>query len=277
MADANPSPTIESSDADSLMIPPIRIVLSNTQHPGNIGSAARAMLTMGLSELVLVAPARYPDPQATAMASNAGSVLEQARVVSTLAEAVEDCGWVIGASARQRHLGDEPLSPEGAATALIETASGAKVALVFGCERTGLTNEELELCNTTTRVPTNPEYGSLNLANAVQLYAWEIRRACLADRRPTFSSKPEHPLYQPATHAEVENFYEHLERVLLGTGFLDPTNPGLLMRRLRTLFGRMRADRNEVAILRGILTSVERPKVRTRRPGASENSRRPLP
>lgn len=246
---------------DRLLLP-IRIVLSHTQHPGNIGAAARAMLTMGLSELVLVNPQRYPDPQATAMASNAERVLHRARVVDTLAEAVADCSWVLGASARPRHLGDEPLEPSAAAHALLDAAAQGPVALVFGCERTGLTNDELELCHTTTRVPSNPEYSSLNLANAVQIYAWELRRATLGGAIPQVSSKPDHPLYQPASVEELEGYYQHLERVLLATGFLDPGNPGLLMRRLRQLYGRMRADRNEVAILRGILTSVERPKKR---------------
>lgn len=243
--------------------PPIRIVLSHTQHPGNIGAAARAMLTMGLHELVLVRPRHFPDPQASAMASNAERVLAEARVVDSLAEAIADCAWVLGSSARPRHLGDEPLPPEAAANALLQSAARGPVALVFGCERTGLTNEELELCHTTTRVPTNPECSSLNLANAVQIYAWEIRRALLGGQIAPVSSKSDHPNYLPASVAELEGFYAHLERVLLTTGFLDPANPGLLMRRLRQLYGRMRADRNEVAILRGILTSVERPKIRS--------------
>lgn len=240
------------------------VVLVATQHPGNIGSAARAMLTMGLTELRLVQPRRYPDEQATALASGARSVLESARIYGSLAEAVEDCAWVVGTSSRQRHLGDEPLLPWEAAPQLVQAAQQARVALVFGCERTGLTNEEMDSCHARTIVPANPEYASLNLANAVQIYAYELRKAAVTP--PQVSSKQDHPVYRPPTTEQVERFYEHLEKVLLLTGFLDPENPGLLMRRLRQLFNRARPDLNEVNILRGILTSVERPK---RRSGAA--------
>lgn len=262
----------EPNPAAANVLPRIRIVLVAPQHPGNIGSAARAMLTMGLTELTLVRPRRYPDPQALAMASGATSVLDKARIVDTLEQAVADTAWVVGTSSRPRHLGDEPLTPWDAAAQLVESAAVADVALVFGCERTGLTNEELERCHAITTVPANPEYASLNLANAVQLFAYEIRKQAVSV--PSVSTKRDHPWYRPPTADQVERLYEHFERVLLATGFLDPANPRLLMRRLRTLFNRARLDLNEVNILRGMLTSVEKPRPRVvdRSPGAEQGS-----
>lgn len=250
----------DSPSADPLAR--IRIVLVSTQHPGNIGATARAMLTMGLTELVLVNPDRYPHPQARATAAHAVDVLDRARVVGSLEEAVKDCGWVLAASARSRHLGDEPLTPwEGAARAQ-ERAQLAPVALVFGCERTGLTNEELEHCHAATMIPTNPGYSSLNLSQAVQILAYELRRA-MHPQAPLVSLRSkDHPWYQPPTVEEMERFYAHLQRMLLSTGFLDPANPRHLMRRLRTFFNRASPDRNELNILRGILSSFEKPKGR---------------
>lgn len=241
----------------------IRIVLVATTHPGNIGAAARALLTMGLGRLVLVNPREFPHEQATRRAAGAEAVLERAQVVSSLEEAVRDCAWVVASSARPRHLSDEPLLPTEAATRMVEATASGEVALVFGAERTGLTNEELDHCHAQTRVPANPGYSSLNLAAAVQLYAWELRKAAVSS--PKVSPKDGHPWYVPPSHEQFENFYAHLERVLLATGFLDPENPRLLMRRLRQLFNRARPDLNELNILRGILTSVEDPKTRTKR------------
>ncbi|TXH05299.1 MAG: RNA methyltransferase [Nevskiaceae bacterium] len=249
----------------------IRIVLVSTSHPGNIGSTARAMLNMGLTDLVLVRPDKYPHSQATAMASGAVSVLERARVVETLEEAVSDCGWVVGTSARPRHLGDEPLRPWDAAAQLAARARYAPVALVFGCERTGLTNDELQRCNAVTMIPANPGYSSLNLSQAVQVMTYELRKAALPEVPPV-SSKHEHPWYAPPSAEEMERFYAHLEQALRGTGFLDPANPRVLMRRLRTLFNRAQPDRNELNILRGILTSIETPKIR--RPYRPESATR---
>lgn len=239
----------------------IRIVLVNTQHPGNIGSSARAMLTMGLSELVLVNPERFPHPQARMTAAHALPVIEQARVVGSLAEAVAGCGWVLASSARPRHLGDAPLLPWDAAARVVQTAAAAPVALVFGCERTGLTNEELDLCHAVTQVPTDPGYSSLNLSQAVQVLSYELRKAALPNAQPS-AAKQDHPWYAPPSAEEMERYYEHLERILLSTGFLDPANPRLLMRRLRQFFNRASPDRNELNILRGILTSIEKPKGR---------------
>lgn len=242
----------------------IRIVLMSTQHPGNIGSTARAMHNMGLTDLALVNPRRYPDAQATAMAAGAEAILEAARVVETMEEAVGDCAWVVGASARPRHLGDEPLTPWAMAERAVEIAGHEPVALVFGCERTGLTNEEIERCNAVAMIPSNPDYSSLNLAQAVQVLAYELRKAALPDV-PRVAAKHEHPWYAPPKAEDMERFYEHLERVLESTGFLDPANPRVLMRRLRTIYNRAAPDRNELNILRGILTSVEEPKKRTKR------------
>ncbi|MDP3856444.1 MAG: RNA methyltransferase [Stagnimonas sp.] len=253
-----------SARSDSLFDPRLanfRVVLSHTQHPGNIGSTARAMMNMGLRDLALVEPERYPHPQARAQASGALVVLEEARVCKTLEEAVADCAWVVGTSARARHLGDEPLTPEAFAEQAVQRAVHGKVALVFGYEQTGLTNEELDRCNAVVAIPTNPGYSSLNLAQAVQVLCYVLRRAAIAGV-PRVSTKGDHPWYQPPTAEQVEQFYEHLETVLLATGFLDPDNPRLLMRRLRTLFNRSQPDLNELNLLRGILTTVEKPKRR---------------
>ncbi len=252
----------------------IVVVLCGTQHPGNIGSAARAMLVMGLDQLRLVNPRHFPDDQANAMASNAQVVLDAARVYDSLEAAVQDCALVVGSSSRRRYLGDEPLSPGEAAAKLLDTAAapGARVALVFGCERTGLTNEELDRCHRLTSIPANPAYSSLNLAAAVQLYCWELRRAAIVPGKVSLKSDPEwmDGRFALPTAQQMEQFYEHLERVLLATGFLDPANPRMTSRRLRQFFNRAQPDANELAILRGILKSVERPKKRTPRlkPGA---------
>lgn len=239
----------------------IRIVLVSTQHPGNIGASARAMLTMGLTDLVLVKPDRFPHPQARATATHALDVLDRARVVSSLDEAIADCGWVVALSARPRTLGDEPLRPWQAAERAVSVAVEAPVAFVFGCERTGLLNEEVERCHATTLIPANPDFSSLNLAQAVQIVAYELRRAACPEQVDV-SAKKQHPWYAPPPAEDMERFYEHLERILLSTGFLDPANPRVLMRRLRTYFNRSSPDRNELNILRGILTSFERPKNR---------------
>lgn len=243
----------------------VRIVLVRPRHPGNIGAAARAMLTMGLSDLVLVQPeARLEGAsreQAWAQAAHAVPVLETMRVVDALPQATAGCGWVVGTSARPRHLGDEPLTPWDMAQQALAVPAETPTALLFGPERTGLTNDELNHCHAVVRIPSNPGYSSLNLAQAVQVLGWELRRAALPEV-PKLSNKRDHAWYAPPRAEEVEQFYEHLQKVLLATGFLDPKNPRKLMRRLRVLFGRARPDRNELNILRGILTSVEKPKRR---------------
>jgi len=229
----------------------IRFVLFETTHPGNIGSAARALKTMGFDGLWLVRPpAEHLGSEARAMASGAQDVLAGARVTDTLSEALEGCGLVVAASARHRRLGVPEHSPRECAAELLAASQARAAAIVFGPERSGLSNAELDLCNMLLYIPANPAYSSLNLAQAVQLVAYELR---LARELPPVERPPESP---PAGAADMELFYGHLERVLLGSGFLNPDNPRHLMRRLRRLFNRARLDENELNILRGILSSL---------------------
>jgi TrmH family RNA methyltransferase len=231
-----------------------RIVLVGTTHPGNIGSAARAMKTMGLHDLVLVSPRKPPDAEAEARASGASDILARARTVETLDEAIADCHLVIGSSARSRRLGAEALGPRKAAGEVAGLPAGSRAALLFGRERTGLTNEELDRCHQLLHIPANPDYSSLNVAAAVQLLSYELRMASLESETPKTSARNQGPY---ATADELEKLYAHFERVLLDIGFLDPANPRHLMRRIRRLFARARTDRNEVNIFRGILSAVE--------------------
>lgn len=232
----------------------IRIVLIDTSHPGNIGATARAMKTMCMDHLYLVNPQRYPCAEATARASSANDLLARARVCTSLDAALQDCGLVIGASARMRSLSWPQLDPRQAAERLVEESRQAPVAVIFGRENSGLTNEELERCHYLMHIPGNPEYNSLNLAAAVQVVAYEIMMAALAHGDTPKSTGEERLEYASTT--ETEAFYAHLEQVLIEIGFLDPAKPRFLMRRLRRLFVRARLDKNEVNILRGILTAV---------------------
>ena len=238
----------------------VRVVLVATSHPGNIGAAARAMKTMGLTELVLVSPLEFPHPDADARASAAVDLLEQARVVATLDEALAGCDVVAGTSARLRGLGPPELAPREAAARLLATPGEGDVALVFGRERTGLTNEELDRCHYLIHIPANPDYASLNLAAAVQIVAYEMR---LAQAQPVTmdAAEAESPA---ATVEEMERLYEHLEEAALASGFLDPANPKHLMRRLRRLFNRARLDQNELNIIRGLIAALLTPKQRRR-------------
>ncbi len=230
----------------------IRIVLVGTTHPGNIGAVARAMKNMGLDDLALVAPRYFPHPDATARASGADDLLEKARVVDTLAEAIDDCIFVAGASARSRSINWPCLDARDAASrALAESARG-NVALVFGPEKSGLSNEDLDHCQVLLSIPTNPEFSSLNLAMAVQVVCYELR-AQQSDAPPRFESD-----VPPATSGAMEHFFSELEALLLETGFLDPDNPRHLMRRLRRFFVRAEPDENEINILNGILTAILR-------------------
>jgi TrmH family RNA methyltransferase len=233
----------------------IRIVLVGTTHPGNIGAAARAMKNMYLSRLYLVVPEHFPDAEATSRASGADDVLAAARVCPTLEEALSGCSLVIGASARLRTIAWPQVDAhEAARLAVDEARQGGEVALVFGREHSGLTNEELERCNYLMHIPSNPEYSSLNLAAAVQVAAYEVMMAAdgAGGELPAQGEEP------PATADELEHLYGHLERTLVEIGFLDPTNPRLLMRRLRRLFNRARLEKTEVNILRGILTETQK-------------------
>jgi TrmH family RNA methyltransferase len=236
-----------------MSLEPIRIVLSRPTHPGNIGAAARAMKNMGLNHLVLVAPEKYPHPDATALAADAADLLEQARVCQTLEQAIGDCTLVIGTSARNRRIDWPALDPRACAQRLLTAAARGPVALLFGQERTGLTNDELDRCQYVVTIPTSANYASINLAGAVQILAYELFSASASGLERTGDAR-EQPL---ATADEMQRLYEHLEQVLIETGFLDPANPRLLMRRLVRLFGRAQLDRNELNIVRGILTSVQ--------------------
>lgn len=235
----------------------LRIVLVETSHPGNIGAAARAMKTMCLSRLLLVNPAEFPHSDASARASGAVDLLERAEVVPTLDAALAGCALVAGTSARQRGIGPPVLSPRDCLARLhAGVAAGQEVALVFGRERTGLTNEELSRCHVLVNIPSNPEYSSLNIAAAVQVlgYEWMLAQGA----RPVAGESED----KPATAEEMEKLYQHIESAALETGFLDPANPKHLMRRIRRLFNRAQPDQNEVHILRGLLSALQKPKPR---------------
>ena len=237
------------------MLDQIRIVLVNTSHTGNMGSAARAMKTMGLTRLVLVDPQALPDDGAHALAAGASDVLANARIVSTLDEAIADCGLVIGTSARSRTLSWPMLDPREAGEKLVAEGVKHPVALVFGRERTGLTNDELQKCHYHVAIPANPEYSSLNLAMAVQTICYEVRMCWLQDQAPEVESEADYP----SAH-QLEGFYQHLEQTLLKTGFIADDHPGQVMSKLRRLFNRARPEAIELNILRGILTSIQKPK-----------------
>jgi len=230
----------------------IRIVLVGTTHPGNIGACARAMKNMGITDLVLVDPLMFPHEDATARASGAVDVLNSARVVGSLEEAIEDCVYVAGASARSRSINWPSMDARDCAARLWEESRQGTVAVVFGPEQSGLSNAHLDHCHTLLTIPTDPGFSSLNLAMAVQVLTYELRAARIADNPPKYE-----PDGRSATSEEMEHFYAHLEQVLTDIQFLDPDNPRHLMRRLRRLFIRAKPDQNEVNILRGILAAVD--------------------
>lgn len=227
-----------------------RTVLVRTQHPGNAGAAARALKTMGLSDLALVALERPLDMQAYSMAAGADDLLGAARHHHDLGSALAGCSHVIGVTARRRDL-SVPFSTLRDCTERLAAGSAGRIAFVFGAERTGLTNDELALCTEAVTIPANPDYGSLNLAAAVQLVAYELRMAALRETVPR-------DVHIPSGHDTMEHFYAHLERTLIAIGFLDPEVPRHLMRRLRRLYARAAPNDNETNILRGILTAIDK-------------------
>lgn len=237
------------------MLSGIRLLLSNTSHPGNIGATARAMKTMGLTRLYLVAPRQYPDAAATARASGADDVLARARVCADMDEALNDCRLVIGASARSRSIPCPIIEPRECARLVCAESEQGDVAVMFGCEQSGLSNAEIDRCHYLVRIPTSEDYGSLNLAAAVQIIAYEIYRGHGGQDNVAGTLR-----HKPVNADEMERLYEHLEQVLVELDFLDRSNPRLLMRRLRRLFNRARPDANEVNILRGILTAAQQAK-----------------
>ena len=230
----------------------IRIVLSRTSHPGNIGAAARAMKTMGIVSLYLVKPKKFPDADAEARASGAVDVLLGARVCATLAEALHGPVHALAVSARRRELAYASADARSAAHGLVAAAQQGEVAIVFGTEMSGLTNEEILQCRAMAHIPADPGYSSLNLGAAVQVMAYETRVAALGGAASAAG------VAEPARHEDVENFYVHLEQSLLASGFLDPSNPRRLMPRLRRLFGRACLEQEEVNILRGMLNSFRK-------------------
>ena len=237
----------------------IRIVLVGTQHPGNIGAAARALKTMGLSRLVLVAPEHYPADEAFRRAAGADDLLAEAVVVPTLAEAVSDCRFVLGCTARSRRVALEELVPREAASRMVAQAgAGAgQVALVFGRERTGLSNEELQLCHASVHIPANPAYSSLNLAAAVQVLAYELRLVLL-DGSEVVAAAPDPHDEGPATHAQMEGFFGQLGETLDEIDFHKGRTPDSAMRKLRRLFLRAGMNEQEVRLMRGILADAQR-------------------
>lgn len=237
----------------------IRIVLVRPTHPGNVGATARAMKNMAMRSLYLVEPERFPSPEATDRAAGADDVLESAVICASLDEAIKDCHLVIGTTARQRRIDWPTLDPAEGARRLVEAAQLGPVALLFGQERTGLLNAELDRCHSMVTIPADKEYSSLNLASAVQILAYEIYRAVLAGAGASTTEAREG---RPANSEDMQRFYQHLEEVLQQIEFLDPDNPRFLMRRLMRLFNRAGLDDNEMNIMRGILTAIQqaRPK-----------------
>ncbi|MEN7343490.1 MAG: RNA methyltransferase [Pseudomonadota bacterium] len=233
----------------------IKIVLVGTTHPGNIGAVARAMKNMALSDLALVNPKIFPSGQAVARASGATDILDNATVHASLDDAVADCHYVIGTSARSRSIAWPQMDVREAAAETLKRAQHGKIAIVFGPEKTGLNNEDMDRCAALVCIPTT-EFSSLNLAMAVQVVAYEL---FITQADQPAAVEPESP---PATAEEMEHLFGHIERLALESGFLNPDNPRYLMRRLRRLMARAEPDKNEVNILRGILAALESPRWR---------------
>ncbi len=240
------------------MLDNIRIVMIRTWHPGNIGSALRAMKTMGLRHLTLVSPPHWPHPDADTMAAGAADLIDKVKVVDSLAEAIADCSLVIGTSARSRSFSWPMLSPRACGQQVIQEAENSQVALVFGQETMGMTNEELQQCNYHVCIPGNPEYPVLNVASAIQILCYEIRQS-LEARMETASGSDEEITTYPDANA-MEQFYQHLEEALYDVNFIIRQHPGNAMTKLRRLFNRARPESEEMNMLRGILSRVQQTK-----------------
>ena len=236
----------------------IRIVLVGTSHPGNIGASARAMKNMGLTQLVLVNPLEFPSDQAVWRAVGAADLLEKARVVSSLDEAVADCSLVIGTSARGRRIPWPVFEPRRCAERVAEESPDSAIAIVFGGEKMGLSNDDLHRCNYHLTIPVNPEYSSLNLGAAVQVVCYELRMKQLELLKVETAGEMDGWDSEFCRADQMEHFYEHLEQTMIDVDFHDPDNPRQLMTRLRRLFSRTRLDKMELSILRGILTNTQR-------------------
>ncbi len=233
----------------------IKIVLVGTTHPGNIGATARAMKTMGLEQLVLVNPKIYPDAEATARASGADDILAAASLHQTFVDAISDCHFVFGTSTRERSIPWPLYTPSQSAVKVTEMVGGdAMVAIVFGRESSGLANEDLELCNAMIQIQTNPEFSSLNIASAVQIISYEIRKNLLENMPVPEASSTLTPL---VSVDQVQQLYDHLQQCLIDIDYFDPDKPRRLMRRLKRVINRTQIDANEYNIIRGILSAAQ--------------------
>ena len=237
----------------------VRVVLSHTSHPGNIGAAARAMKTMGLHHLYLINPRYFPDPQASAMAAGADDILQNAVVCGSIDEALQGVALTVGMTARLRDISNQVMMPREAMSRVLQQAATQPVALLFGTEMSGLTNEEVSRAQLLVNIPANPDFSSLNLAAAVQVMAYEIMLASQS-YSPVTQQTP------VAVHEQVEGFLAHLEKTLLEIGFFTTQNPARMMQRLRRLYARARLEADEINILRGILsvTSEYNARLKTR-------------
>ncbi|MDG0978678.1 MAG: RNA methyltransferase [Halieaceae bacterium] len=238
------------------MFESVRVVLVEPSHPGNIGGVARAMKNMGFTNLVLVKPRRFPDEEATWRAASAANILDTTRVVSSVQEAIADCHFVVGTSARERRIPWPILDSRRAAVQIRSESAKGQVAMLFGREDRGLTNDELQLCDLHVNVPTDDAYRSLNLAMAVQILCYELRMQALYDKLPVLADEEWDAPF--ATKEAMQRFYEHLEQTLIDIEFLDPEAPRQLMTRLQRLYNRMRIDEMELNILRGMLTGTQK-------------------
>jgi tRNA (cytidine32/uridine32-2'-O)-methyltransferase len=242
---------------DKSFIENIRVVMVETTHPGNIGAAARAMKTMGYNNLYLVKPKVYPNAEATARAAGADDILSTAIVCDSLEDALQGCVTVVASTARPRTISHPVFTPREYAPKLFEMLKLGPVALVFGRESSGLSNEELEYCNAILQIPTNPEFSSLNVASAVQILCYEFNQLLQPDAVDKIDAESDDKgKTRLATADEMTYFYEHLEQSMIDVDFLNPQQPRKLMRRLKSLFNRAHLDENEVSILRGFLAAV---------------------
>ena len=243
----------------------IRVVMVETTHPGNIGAAARAMKTMGYNNLYLVKPKIYPNAEATARAAGADDILGRVVVCDTLEEALQGCVTVVASTARPRSISHSVFTPREYAPKLSEMLKLGPVALVFGRESSGLSNEELEYCNAVLQIPTNPKFSSLNVASAVQILCYEFNQLLQSDAVDKIDAESDDKgKTRLATADEMTYFYDHLEQSMIDVGFLNPQQPRKLMRRLKSLFNRAHMDENEVSILRGFLAAVRETVTKTK-------------
>lgn len=248
--------TAKNSTLDSAL-DNIRIVLVNTSHPGNIGAAARVMKNMGLTQLYLVEPKIFPHADAIAMAAGANDILDKAEVFDTLEEALSGCQLVLGTTARSRKLCHQVIEPRESAIKCAQISADFQVAVVFGRERTGLTNAETDQCEILINIPTNPDFSSLNVASAVQILCYELKlahRSIDAQQQP----KQKHKTIELASHNEIENYFIHLQQTIEQIGFLDSQHSPQIMPKLKSLYHRCDLQKSEVNILRGILTAVDK-------------------